>query len=320
MVALGALLLALALAALPQRAEAAEEGKIRLGYDYDIFVIGGTDHRPCEQACLDDPRCKSWTFLKTIGQCRLKHSVAPASSNGCCVSDVKRDKPEEPDRDEFSCADFATAALRDNDANLANQCGYTGPQWAADYRKHYSHCLDISPRRREAESRERSASLEDCRKLVRRAAEIACDHYARMSVAEQQTNKERRCGFRGPGWSDDLKEHVSWCKSAERTEIDDSIEDRERRLARCLSRGGGDEDPGCKRYAQVSVQQYRNSQDLRCGPSYAGPFWHADFAQHYEWCKRHDQTERDKWVRAREKGLRECEKERVRKPKFILKF
>lgn len=45
----------------------------------------------CRNACLNDPRCKAWTFVK-IGiqgpnpRCWLKDSVPQAEQNVCCVS------------------------------------------------------------------------------------------------------------------------------------------------------------------------------------------------------------------------------------------
>jgi PAN domain len=108
----------------------AQDGTARLGADYDIFVIGGNDPAPCASACAEDPRCKAWTFIKTLGQCRLKHTAVASTANACCASGPKPVAVRPARGDELTCADFAVEAIGQNDLNVANQCGYRGPLWS----------------------------------------------------------------------------------------------------------------------------------------------------------------------------------------------
>jgi hypothetical protein len=300
-------------------AYAVDNGQIRLGADYDIFVIGGEDFRSCQEACEDDVRCKAWTFLKTIGQCRLKHTAVPAFPNNCCVSGLKEDRTPPRIADEGTCADFAVAALDDNDANRANQCGYTGPSWSSNYREIFGRCLESSPKRRQAEADERREALDDCTRLAKRSQQVTCDHYARMSVEQQKSNVANRCGYRGPDWSDDPKVFIDECRGTLRSQIDDRILAREAKLERCFETGG-ELDPACEKYGKMSVIQFNRARQMRCGPAYSNAMWHADFRKHYDWCLKASAPDRQKWLVGRNKGLRECEDDRRRGGKIILKF
>lgn len=298
---------------------AAETGQIRLGDDYDIFGIGGQDYRPCEDACNQDTRCRSWTFLKSISQCRLKHSEAPAFPNNCCISGLKQGR-RTGGSDEAACADYAVKVLDDNDENLSGQCGYRGPLWTTEFGEAYGRCLDSSPQRREAENQQRSDALDECKKFVSRTAGLRCEHYGRMAFEEVKSNVRYNCGFRGDDWeSQDLGFHINWCKSTKPGDLSARILMRERMMNQCLTQGGKP-DPACQTYARTSVRQYRDAVNLRCGGSFSGTYWNADERQHYAWCIKVSQAERSKWVDAREQSLQECARDRQRRPKIILKF
>jgi hypothetical protein len=312
--------LAIALCLWTGPALALDQGQIRLGADYDIFTIGGEDHRPCEQACREDPKCKSWTFLKTLGQCRLKHSVAPAFPNACCVSDVKRERPNVA-TDEVLCADSAVAAVDAYDLNLVNRCGFTGPLWTSDYRALYRQCLRNSPTRRDAETRERAAALEDCRAIALRGQELRCDHYVRVTIQQLRTATVNRCGFSEGVWSSSAAQLANECKRLSVGDIANGVSQREQRLARCIARGGGAVDAACRSYAERSVAQFRRGVASRCGAGFSGnAFWHDDAERHYLWCVAARPPERAKWIADRDRGLERCDEERRKGFKFILRF
>ncbi|MEZ5924470.1 MAG: PAN domain-containing protein [Hyphomicrobiaceae bacterium] len=298
---------------------ALERGQIRLGSDYDIFQTGSDDYKDCERACEEDSRCKSWTFLTKLGQCRLKHSVAPKFDNNCCVSDVKRDKPADRRADEVLCSDFAVAALRDNNANLSNQCGYRGPQWSASFADTFNRCLDSSPARRARETKERAEALDDCRKLASRSQKVECDTIARLAVEQSETQRQAKCGFNTSAWHTDTARYVKACIAADRSERWDFLFRREKPLTTCLVRGGK-ADQECDDYAARSVNQFRRAQKMRCGRGFSGLFWHANAEDHYDWCRKASKSERAKWLKERQQQLSECEDERRKGLKFIFKF
>ena len=66
----------------------------RAGQDYKSFEL--TDAQPylCQKACVDDPSCKAFTYVKpgiqgARAMCWLKSAVPAASADSCCVSGVK---------------------------------------------------------------------------------------------------------------------------------------------------------------------------------------------------------------------------------------
>ena len=301
-------------------AQAVEEGQIRLGSDYDIFQTGSNDYEACEKACDDDARCKSWTFLTSLGQCRLKHSVAPKFDNSCCISDVKRDKPKDRRADEVLCSDFAVSALEDHNANLSNRCGYRGPLWQASFGDVFNRCLDISPDRRAEESQQRSEALEDCRKLASRSTKVECETIAKLAVQEAKTQVDNKCGLNTSNWHSDEARYLKSCTNADRSLRWDFLFRRETQLAACLARGGGLADRDCDAYATRSVTQFRRAQQMRCGGGFSGLFWHANADDHYEWCRTASMAERERWVSRRQQQLDDCEAERRKGFKFILKF
>jgi hypothetical protein len=70
-----------------------EENTDRPGSDlYPGTTISSVD--ACEQKCMQDPKCKAWTYVKPGVQgpeakCWLKSSVPPAKTSECCVSGYK---------------------------------------------------------------------------------------------------------------------------------------------------------------------------------------------------------------------------------------
>lgn len=66
----------------------------RPGQDYKSLELTDPQPEVCQQACADDPKCRSFTYVKPGGQgpravCWLKSGVPAASKSDCCVSGVK---------------------------------------------------------------------------------------------------------------------------------------------------------------------------------------------------------------------------------------
>lgn len=85
----GALLLpVLALAGPP------EYGVDRPGFDYLVFDLTRPRSAACEQRCLQETRCKAWTYVKAGAQgryarCYLKTRVPAPYPDRNCISGVK---------------------------------------------------------------------------------------------------------------------------------------------------------------------------------------------------------------------------------------
>ena len=304
---LGPLLAVLAMILItPAPLLAAESGQIRLGDDYAQFHVGGADWHPCEHECNGDAKCKSWTYITAVGQCRLKHGVPPAAANGCCVSGVKDDSSTNATNDERECGRLTEEALDANDENLSSRCGLSGPLWSGVYSDIYARCVDGSPRRRGRDAEERKQALQACKQGSERGGQLACDHYARMSLAQNATNQTNNCGLPGSDWAGTYDAYVNWCRSAKRAAVSDQIAGRERQLLECLGRSGGESDPACESYAALSVSQFTKSRQIRCGDAFSGPGWHNDHAEHYRWCRAHSETEREQMVGSRKDALAQC--------------
>jgi hypothetical protein len=82
---------------------ALEQNTDRPGSDYSFFFVPNADPMACLNACTADKNCKSFSFIRPGVQgpearCFLKHSVAPAVANACCVSGLPlhRTRPSKP--------------------------------------------------------------------------------------------------------------------------------------------------------------------------------------------------------------------------------
>lgn len=67
-------------------------------------------------------------------------------------------------------------------------------------------------------------------------AQANCDWYARKALEQQRANVERQCGFKGPSWSSDYKDHLAWCKSTSPDDWKRQAQLRDQQLAKCPGR------------------------------------------------------------------------------------
>ena len=72
-----------------------EQDTDRPGLDYKFFALDSPEPSLCSDACLKDPACKAWTYVKPGVQgekamCWLKNGIPGAKSDKCCVSGTIR--------------------------------------------------------------------------------------------------------------------------------------------------------------------------------------------------------------------------------------
>jgi hypothetical protein len=72
-----------------------EQNTNRFGSDYKDLDLDSPDPALCADACMNEPRCRAWTYVRPGVQgdkakCWLKGSVPPSSQDDNCVSGVKR--------------------------------------------------------------------------------------------------------------------------------------------------------------------------------------------------------------------------------------
>jgi hypothetical protein len=65
------------------------------------------------------------------------------------------------------------------------------------------------------------------------AQQATCDWYAKTALRQQQDNEQRKCGFSGPGWSSDMKAHMSWCAVNSPDNWKSEAQRREQQLSTC---------------------------------------------------------------------------------------
>jgi hypothetical protein len=69
----------------------------RPGRDYYNFELSVSDPSLCRQSCINDPKCKAFTYVKpgvqgSKARCWLKSGVPSERRNNCCVSGIKLTK------------------------------------------------------------------------------------------------------------------------------------------------------------------------------------------------------------------------------------
>ncbi len=70
------------------------DGVERPGAAYEVLKIDPPSPDACRQACMEDPRCMAYSYVKPGFQggkarCWLKETVTPAWSSDCCMSGIK---------------------------------------------------------------------------------------------------------------------------------------------------------------------------------------------------------------------------------------
>lgn len=77
------------------QAQAMQWDTVRPGFTYRSFNLRTAMPGVCQRACLNDRRCRSWTYVKPYtlygarSRCLLKDAVPRVRHDRCCVSGVK---------------------------------------------------------------------------------------------------------------------------------------------------------------------------------------------------------------------------------------
>jgi hypothetical protein len=72
----------------------ATDGIDRNGSDYRDFDLPRADAFLCRDACLAEPECQAWTYVRPgvqgdTARCWLKNGVPPQTPDTCCISGVR---------------------------------------------------------------------------------------------------------------------------------------------------------------------------------------------------------------------------------------
>ena len=64
-------------------------------------------------------------------------------------------------------------------------------------------------------------------------AQANCDTYGKLALRQMQDNEQKKCGFKGPEWSIDLKAHMDWCATVSPEQWKVELQKREQALQQC---------------------------------------------------------------------------------------
>jgi hypothetical protein len=60
-----------------------------------------------------------------------------------------------------------------------------------------------------------------------------CATYGYVALKQARENERRKCGFTGPRWSVDLKQHVAWCATVGPPDWKTELRERAKALEKC---------------------------------------------------------------------------------------
>ncbi len=70
----------------------------------------------------------------------------------------------------------------------------------------------------------------------------SCIVYSQMAVVQAEANRKFNCGYSGPGWNSEARDHFRWCRFVRRESIATATRDRAVDLQRCFDRMGDFDD------------------------------------------------------------------------------
>ena len=288
--------------------------KIIFGGDYDQFTIAGQGGgRVCAETCANDPRCRAWTYIRPVNQCRLKHGAATIADNACCVSGVKPDTDtvENGGKQAF-CADYARAAITANNQNNNLGCQLQGARWSDDFQAHYTWCMGAQRNDAASETQSRTNDLGHCQQAASEGAAAKCDHYARISMVQIETARKAHCAVPRDDrrWVNDIDIHRRGCLDAPARVLQTGIAERETVLTKCFA-AAGQAHEDCDRYADKAVEQVANASAMGCDVS--GSRWSTSRAEQMQFCLANDSGSRRAESEARVQKVAQCSEQTAKR-------
>lgn len=290
-----------------------EKQSIYLGAPYRIVPLKGQKRAACERACEKDKRCRSWSYVRDPAprtpQCRLFNEIKRSVKNGCCVSGYKKVKDlairEERGGPQVKrCRVWADDSIKLNEQNVSNGCGYRGRAWHSDDRRHFRRCMRLGPKALRDERRGQRAAIESCVQELGYSKRARCEHYAKVSVLQDQTRRKANCGPSGNSvWMGDYKQAYRWCLTADASEARQQQNGRQQRLAQCFSQSEKVTGP-CNDYAEAAIADFR--QNVRKGCDLHGNSWHNSYRRHVNWCRMSSPKQRRQEMKKRSLVLKTC--------------
>jgi len=242
-------------------------------------------------------RGKEWhgKYQSHYNWCRqVRQSEAEAATNSRAKAIEKCSLRRKPVKG--GCDRYARTAVRQNDRNRKNRCGYKGKGWHSNYDAHFQWCRKVSKADADAVTEDREKKLRQCPAGAK--ANKRCEQYAKKSIQQNKDNLQWSCSIVGRRWHSSYDSHYRWCTKVPPRKAESELRAREERLKQCGSK------KGCDQYAEEAVRQNETNREKEC--NYKGPNWHSDFDAHYKWCMKEIPGRIDSARQDREKALKEC--------------
>jgi hypothetical protein len=293
-----------------------KESQIYIGTAYRTIPMKGKNASACQRACGKDKRCLSWTFVRIapmgMVQCRLYNEVGRSVKNGCCVSGFKQAKNFEQAKGKRGqqvkrCRAWADDAIKLNEQNISNDCGYRGRAWHSNEQRHFRRCMQLGPKSLRAERRGQRQAIKSCVAELGYTKRAYCDHYAKIAVVQNQSRRQASCDAGKNGlWSNNQKAVYKWCLGAERAEAQNRQEVRRKALNRCFRQGRekAERSGPCHDYAQSAIADFR--ENVRKGCDLHGLTWHNNYERHLNWCRMNSAKARRSEAKKRNLVLKTC--------------
>jgi hypothetical protein len=113
----------------------------------------------------------------------------------------------------YDCWDYSTRAIRQNNAQNAVNCGFSGARWHSNWQVHFDWCSSAGISPAGNEDRARQSGLLSC---FNRSAFIEdCNYYADRAVRQFRASQALYCGFSGARWHANRGVHYDWCASGQ---------------------------------------------------------------------------------------------------------
>ena len=136
--------------------------------------------------------------------------------------------------DPVSCGIYAGSAVAQQQQNISNGCGFTGPRWHQNQAAHFSWCLSVSPAAANAERSARFNQLQSCTGGGGGgAAHRRCNIYALVAIGQQNANASSNCGFVGARWQTNYNAHYNWCRNTPKNVARAETQARMQQLRSC---------------------------------------------------------------------------------------
>ena len=205
-------------------------------------------------------------------------------------------------KEDLNCSAYAATAAAQNDQNVMQQCGFTGPRWSSDHSAHFKWCETVTMADLTAEDNARRSMLAQCAEKPKQNQQ-ACQTYAKAAVEHQLANKSQGCGFSGGAWSENYAAHFDWCLKA----APDGALRKETRVTSSFlgvlrHRSLRGKMPARPTRRPPSPSRRRTRRGDASSPAGLGS---ANWAEHFAWCETVKQNESDKETAVRVAALRD---------------